>query len=309
MSKLLELQEKLQETNAAIVQLEQALSNDPSSISLTRNLKSIQKRYDSLEADFLSEASKMEVSICKYRLFNDYRRPTIKAIAEALSSFQYFFSTVYKAIKNAPLQKAPSRKDIDEESEFGLAYTFSGSVGVALTLPDELILIGKSRLDEAIEIIFKMAKAEQSGQIVSFAKRLGLAPVRQMYQWINEHTQSGFGADIEWLKRGQIEDRLFIQEPEIKRLKQLMEKTGEETIEEIVVEGELLGADVPGHRFHMKGDIGEIRGSFSDAISEEHTVELPKHYRAKLRKTTEIKYSTEEAKEHYFLIEIEPIYQ
>lgn len=308
MSRILELQEKLQDTSAAIAELERALSEDPGSSSIIRSMRSVEKRYKDLEADFITETSKLEVSVCKYRLFSDDRRPTLKVISEALGTFQNLFSTIYKAIKTGPIQKTPSRRDFDKESEFGFSYTYSGSVGVVLTLPDELLLLGESRLDEAIGVFIDLAKVESYEQISGFTKKLGLAPVRQMYQWAAEHTQSEFGAEIEWHKREEIKNRLFIQAPEIRTLKELMERTGEETIQEIFLEGDLLGADVPGHRFHMRVEGGEIRGSFADAISEEHTVEIPKRYKAKIRKITRIKYSTDEEQEDYFLLELTQIH-
>lgn len=307
MSRILELQDSLRDTSAAIVVLERALSRDPSSDSIIRSMKSVEKRYKRLEVDFLAEAKNAEVTVCKYRLFSDDKRPTLKVISEALGTFQDLFSTVYKAIKTGPIQKAPSRKDIDKESEFGFAYTYSGSVGVVLTLPDELLLFGESRLDETMAAFVDLARVQETSQIAAFSKKLGLAPVRQMYQWAAEHTESGYGAEIEWLKKKEIKNKLFIQAPEIRSLKELMEKTGEETIKEIVVEGELLGADVLGHRFHMRVEGGEIRGVFADAISEKHTVELPKQYRAKIRKTTRVKYSTDEEQEIYFLIQLTKI--
>jgi hypothetical protein len=70
----------------------------------------------------------------------------------------------------------------------------------------------------------------------------------------------------------------------------------------------LKGADVDAKGFHFVADNGEeMRGRFSDAISESHRAELPKRYFAIIEKTVRIKYSTEEEKPSYFLVSIGPI--
>jgi len=52
MNRLSEIQEGLLDTNAAMAELEKAIANDPKSLSLLAMIKSLEKRYEKLEADF-----------------------------------------------------------------------------------------------------------------------------------------------------------------------------------------------------------------------------------------------------------------
>ena len=79
--------------------------------------------------------------------------------------------------------------------------------------------------------------------------------------------------------------------------------------EEFEVVGNLVGVDVHQHTFHIRSRTGsDIIGKFADAIDAKHTVELPKPYRARLRKTMKkVVDSTAEEAVEYFLIDLLPL--
>ena len=308
MTSLIDIHEKLLDTQAFISRLERRLTAYPDSELLLGNLRSAQKRHRTLERAFATEASKAEVDVCSYRLFTEKGVPSIAALSEALGEFQTLFSLVYDALKNGPKERSRLSQDIVNETSLGFGYAFSGSVGMVMTLPNERLLLGETRLDESMNLVFQMAKASSASEIAKFVAKIGRAPVKAIYDWAKAHADHELGADIEWRRQEQVRSQLFIQKPELENLRNVIDEMSEETEEEIEVVGDLVGADVRRRTFHIRPQAGsDISGRFAVAIDEEHTVELPRPYRARLRKTTKFIYSTEEEKVNYSLLALFPL--
>jgi hypothetical protein len=70
MSQILDIQEKLQDTGAAIAQLEKAVALGPQSPSLIAMRKSLEKRLRNLEADFQIAASRAGIDVCSFTGFS-----------------------------------------------------------------------------------------------------------------------------------------------------------------------------------------------------------------------------------------------
>jgi hypothetical protein len=309
MSDLLDIAQKLNETQKALKDLEQAIADNPGALSLLASAVSLRERQGDLEIAFAEEANRQHIDVCSYRLFSEHEdKPPIAALTGALSSFQAWFTTVFDAIKNGPKQRSKVEVDVVKSTEFGFGYAFTGSVGFVMTMPNERLLIGDSQLDQAMETVFKMAKADDSERIAFFSKELGPASVRKMYWWTTEHLSAGLGAEIEWRRQDSVKARLFIQTAELDSLKKAIEETSDETEETIEAIAELVGADIPRHIFHLKiPGAGDVRGTMAESIGESVTVELPKHYKATFRKTTRINYSTEKEDIEYHLLKLDPV--
>jgi hypothetical protein len=74
-------------------------------------------------------------------------------------------------------------------------------------------------------------------------------------------------------------------------------------------QGVLVGADAKSKRFHfvIDGSFEEIRGKFTNAISDEQQASIPGKYSARLYKTTEISYAMDEEKVSYLLLRLEKL--
>jgi len=305
MSLLLEIQEKVHDTNAAIARMERAVATHGESPSLLASIRSLEKRRKFLEAEFLELADRYGQDVCTYRLFANGEQPSITALSKALGDFQLLFSVVYDSLKTGPKDRARIGADVANATNFGFAYTFPGSIGVVLTLPNARLLpTFKTDLDRTVETVFEISQAKAPAEICVFAKQLGPASVRAAYRWAKDHAMNHLGAEIEWRRNQAVTDRLLIQHREIEQLSSTIEQTSEESTEEIVVGGVLVGADTLRHTFHFVTDVS-IKGRFSDAISETQKAELPAPYRATIRKTTKIVYSTDEEDVAYFLLKLE----
>lgn len=309
MSALVELQLKIQDTTAAMAQLERLIMDTPDLPSLLANTRSLEKRLRNLEHQFRAEADQVGVDVCRYRVFANGSQPTLLGFAGPLIGFQNLVSLTYGAIIEGAKPTAHLKKEVVKESTFGFGYAFSGSLGVVLTLPNERLLFDEvaTALDRAIESIFNMAKAETSDDIRGFARTLGAAPVRALYRWANDHVRADAGADIEWRRAERVRASLFVQRPELERLSKAIEVTSDTRQQQIVLEGDLVGADVPNRTFHMKVGNTEVRGKFSDAIGPEHTVVLPRPYKATIQVTTWTHYAADKDDVANFLVALEPL--
>lgn len=295
MSELLDIQEKLRDTSAAIAQFEQAIAQEPSSASAAAMLQSFEKRRNVLEEEFQRTAKRVGTDACSYRFFSDFVRPTVTPLCAALSDFQTLYSVVYDAIKSGP--KKQSRKlppDVVDESSFFFGYTFSGSVGVVLMFDNEKRELFESSLDDAMQAVFELASARSSADILERGRRLGVSAVRAVHKWASAHAASALGADIEWKKGHEVVSRLLMQVPDLAHLAGIISDTSEVIEETIEFVGRLAGADVDQRRFHLQLDDGtDIKGGFSDMVPADRTFEVGMTHAVTLRKKVRVYYSTE----------------
>lgn len=308
MSALLDVKEKLGETHAAIARLEQAAAEGPESPALLASLRSLRKREQDLETTFLKLTHQRSLDVCSYRIIPENGDATLSAVTAAWSDFQRLFSIVYDSLAHGPKQTTKLSAEVIASTSFGFAYSFSGSVGLVLTLPNERLLVDQTNLDKAMETVFRMARTEATEDLREYARRLGLAPIRAMYSWASDHVEAALGADIEWRRELRVRASLFLQRPEIQRLQRTIAQTSEETEETITVTGELCGADVKTRMFHMEfaGGTEPMRGRMADTIGHQHTLELPRRYDAVVRKRTKVFYATEKEEVNYFLMSLTP---
>jgi hypothetical protein len=295
MSELAEIQEKLQDTVATLAALENDIALHPDVAALRLNYQSIDKRRKKLEAELAAAASAKGLEVCTYRILSEESRVKVAGLASVLGEYQNLVSIFYDALKSGAKQRATLNAEAIQETSLDFAYSFAGSVGFVFTVPNERTFFDNTHLDEAIRLIFEASRAEQSTDIIRFARQLGPAPIRVLYRWTASHVRWTFSAEIQWKRGPELRQAALIQVPEFRRLQQVLDETSDDTHERIVLVGELVGADIPRRSFHFRPGSGkDIKGFFAEVIDHAHTVELPKRYRATLMKTTRIKYSTEE---------------
>lgn len=308
MSVLLEIQEKLQDTAAMLAQLERDLARRPGTFGLRLNVASLEKRKRQLESELLAATSAIGLEVCSYRLLPTQERIKLASVTSSLGQYQSLLSSFYDAIKNGPKRVAKLSAEIIAQTTLDLSYVFAGSIGFVLTVPNETTLFDNTNIDEAIRLIFEVAKAQRPEEVLAFARRLGPAPIRILFKWADAHVKASFSADIEWRRGEKVRQKGVIQWQEFERLQRAISETSEEVSEEFTLTGMLLGTDVATRTFHLQPDNGsDIRGKSGEIISTSHPVAVPKRYTAVLRKTTKIHYSTEQEDVSYELLGLHPI--
>jgi hypothetical protein len=308
MSKLLEILEQIQDSEAALSALEKSSTEIRASRSFLLNLKSVQKRKDLLEEQFLQLTDETGVSVCSYRLFpKEKGQIKVSRIASALEDFQSWFTVVFDAIQTRqPKERARIDADIASASAFDFAYSFQGSVGIVLTMPNEKLLIGETNLDHSFNAMSRMAKSVSTEQVAEFAKTYGIAAVRKMYRWADDLARGGLGVDIKWRRGADIDSSLFAEAQELEVLKTAIESSSEEKVSTVEFTGKLVGLDVTLKRFHMETDDREdIKGSIAPIIGTQHTLEIPHRYKITVQVKRKIHYATEREDVSYFLLGVE----
>jgi hypothetical protein len=305
MSILLDIIQKLQATQDAIRKTRELVARYPLDYGLLVNLESLEARALSLEESFLIEADVEQLDVCTYRMFGvDQRNYPILTIGSAISDLQRWFSIVYDALRNGPKRRAKLSPEIVQQSTLDFAFTFTGSVGFAMTVPSERLLIDND-LQRAMQKTVEMAKAESSDQIHLLSKEVGSASIRAMYRWVSDHTSAQAGAEIRWLRDREDMVLALFEARHLVNLGRAIEETSDETEEVLELIGDMVGADINKHTFHLAfEEADEIRGTMADSIGVQYTVELPKRYLAVIRKTSFINYATDEEYTKYHLLEL-----
>src|SRR5579883_547787 len=182
MSDLLDIQEKLQDTNAMLAQVERQIAANPNIPSLLVNLRALHNRKRQLESQFDSAAAQVGIDVCRYRLLTE-GQPKIAAIAKTMLDYQELISILFDALKNGAKQTAKIGADILAETSLDFAYTFPGSVGFTLTIPNERLLLIESALDECVRIVSRLVKSKVPEDILGYARQFGSAPIRSLFRW------------------------------------------------------------------------------------------------------------------------------
>jgi hypothetical protein len=304
MSRIEELQRELQEASMALAHAERTLAVHPDIPSVLATLQTIQKRKQNVEEQFFVVANEMGLDVCSYRIeLADGVRATIAGMTAVLGAFQKTFTSVYDALVNGPKQTSKTSADTFNATAFDFAYTFPGSIGVMMTLPNERLLLGETRLGEAMKATFELMKAREPTEVQDLAGTLGVAAVRQAHQWAIENAKARFGADIIWQRDKTVLTEFRIQYQEIEQLARAMRNASAK--EEITVIGELLDVSLNDKTFKMsvRGDV--IGGLFEGAISHSHPAQLPKTYKAVLNVIRKIEVAEGQEETTYFLLRLD----
>ncbi len=177
MSALLNIRDKIDQATEMIARHEAAMAKPNARSSLAVSIRSLEKLRSHLEEQFLEAAAESEIEVYRYRVIPE-DRATIVGLSEAWASFQKFFSAVYQGVG----ETRGARADVDL---FGFAYTFPGSVGVALTLPSKQGLLDDPLLVEATEAVFDLSESREQRPVDEAALRLGPEVIRSMHGWVN----------------------------------------------------------------------------------------------------------------------------
>ncbi len=306
---LFEIVEKLEKTRAEVTRLESFVTTLPVDPALMLTMAGVRKRQEHLGLRFAQVTEQQGIDVCSYRLFTQGGgAPQLPALAKALLSFQTTFSTIYDAETTGAKSTSHIGAQSAAATTFGYAYSFTGSVGFTLTLPNERVLVLESDLDRAMKTLFTMLKATSSDQINAFAKGLGTGSIRALYAWVDALVRSGLGADIDWRRGTEVRASVFVDLPELESLKQAIEETSDAKTETLTVTGRLVAADFKAkdHTFRMELEDAELRGVMSPNVAE--VGGLPRQYRAEVEKTTITNYAKDQEVESYTLTRLmEPL--
>ncbi len=294
MTDLIDLSEKLQDTTAAIATMEKALVEAPSDRGLVLMLKSLEHRQQALEREFAAEADARGVDVFRYSLDRGDGKFPLNALANSLRSFQSWLTAVFDAIRSdRPKTRARVSAENTILSTLDFGYSYARSVGFVFTMPRERVLIGKGELYQAIAKLFEMMRVSDPDQLAQFARDIGLASVKKMYDWAHVHSQYALGANIKWQRADDILSDVTFQPEEAAQLESMIENTSPETIVPIPLIGLLEGGDLQSRAFHLSfPEAADIKGYMTEDFAEpEGGMILGRRYRCELLKHTITRYA------------------
>ncbi|PSH04153.1 MAG: hypothetical protein CXZ00_08890 [Acidobacteria bacterium] len=291
-----QIQKRLQDTNALIAQVENAIllpENRGYSRSLAANLRTLNNVRKSLEAEFLELAAIQEQEVYRYTI-DPEMLPSLGGIAEAWAAFEKLFVSIYSKLTKEGLPGV-----------LGYSYCFSGSVGVVVTLPripeQHAALLTGNPVDDASEMVFDLIESKRVNEI---ARMLGPQPMEAVNEWLDVHIQHKYGIGLEWDSDRQTKRRVKASYEQLATLQKNIVETTTETI--LVKDGDLVAVNSEAKTFKLNCDDGEeIEGTFSDAITVKQAAAVPSRYRATIIKTTRMIVPKRQKPESFFLAKLE----
>jgi hypothetical protein len=305
MSKILQIGDQLRDVHAEIARIERAVATHPQSKALSIDFRSMSKRRAALEAEFSALADRQDLDVLQYRLMPASSAPlSLRALTRILDKFQAAISTVYDSIKSGAKRRVKLSADVLVESGFDFGYTYSGSVGVVLTVPNERMLLDSSRLDLAVAAFFDVAESTSRAEVIEFARRYGIASVRRIYDWSAAHADYDIAADINLTRSAATRVRLQVAPKALRRLKHIIEETSDVVDESQTVTARLAGMDVDKRTFHLVAlEDEDIEGKWADIFVHDssHVLDKDKVFTAELSKQTRVHFALEREETAWFL--------
>jgi hypothetical protein len=251
----------------------------------------------------------MGVDVCRYRLIPTTNNGVkIGGLSAALSAYQSMFSILFDALSSGPRKTTRISSETMEKTAFDYGYSFAGSVGVAMTIPNARLVGVETTFDEAFRIISELAKASTTAEVLKHARRIGPAPIRSFYRWAEDHLKSKMSADIVWQRGEETKARMLVQDAEFEAIVRVIRETSEEERHDITTTGSLIGIDESRHSFHFKADSGEdYLGTFVCIIDAANPVSIPSRFRANITRVKTIQYAVEEEKDRYEMTDLSPL--
>jgi hypothetical protein len=300
------LLERLREAEAAVSELEAALSREPRDRALEMDLISARQSAQEFQEALLALAPNELLDVCRYRLVPDRRNDfTIDSVTGSLKGFQELFSLIFYVVSTAqPRRVARIPPAIVTESELNIGWTFAGSLGIVLTI-DSARTLFDAKFDNTITKLLNIINIKDQTDVRESAQKLGLAVVRKAYEWANRNYNAGYGVDLRWRNVNMIERGLFIERADFVRIVDNIGLTSDVTKEIITLDGVLAGGDIMTRRFHfVDSQDQDYRGVLSsDFLTEK--MELGQKYHARMLVERTLRYAEEEEERSYSLLALE----
>jgi hypothetical protein len=304
MTDIIEIQEKLIDTNRILARLASEASQFAGSEAFVQELRSIERRRDKLERLLYEAATACGREVCEYRFEPvGSGRLTATGLAETIGAFQQLLGVTYEAVRWGARQTAHISSEASRASNLDFGYTMAGSVVFVFTVPVEPDLFNDATISDAVREVFGASKADGAEEIRRIAARLGAAPVKALYNWAYAHAQHKLAVDIVWEPGKTQAERVELHIKDFVRIVEAIGETSADTAEEITITGKLVGADFKSRKFNIELDTqGNIRGDLGGAIGPSQEVVLNVRYHARLSKITWVKSATEKEQVSYTLL-------
>lgn len=307
--KLLEIQTMISSSENLLRDIEIQIQQNPNTPSLKSAYKSLEERRNSLEKLYLEEAKRAGYEVCNYRIIPSTQSVTLPGLGELLNLFQNLYSSIYDAILKGSRDRSRFSKETLSNSIFSFGFSYSGSLGLILTLPKESVLFGEAPSIAAFEKFHELINVNSTTAITEFGKNYGPSVLRSLYKWTKHHLEYRYNIDVSFLPPDSEEISFQMQKSSFERIFSLLNSTAEKTFTPINFEGQLVGIDTDNRTFHIKNSDEDIKGFLAGDFSLNAPIEVLRFYKAKLLRESELKYSSDYEDHKYYLESLIPIIQ
>lgn len=286
--------ERTRKAFASVARLEVELSRAPEEAGLQINLAAMNKAAQQSQQQLFALSESNHVEVCNYRLVPEKAQHYgLSYVSQSLLSFQYLFTQIHDAFKNGPKPFATYGREAFEESTLELAYTYSGSLGVVLLAPSDRDFFS-GNLDRSIEALFQVIDIDSRDAVRDVAKSLGNAVVKRVHDWSQANIRGGFAADVRFNRSDGRQLGEVIERKRLENIVSIIQATSDSKTEDKIVAGLLIGGDIQSGAFHFVVPNGDdYRGKLAPDFSRDTEMTLGNRYRARIRITSTVTYSTE----------------
>ena len=295
MSALRAILDRLNDVESAIAQIE-GNARPENALAYRLTLQSLENRRNSFR-DELAELTEREfIEVCDYRIIpGDKTSYAVSAVTAALHDFQDLVTLLFSSGSSKKARRrAPGDPTVSERTRFDFGFSYAGSLGIVLTIPNERLIAMDSDLDAAVKKAFDLISAKSKEQIQAAAVSFGAPVIRKLYSWSKTQRDYNLSADIKWTRGKTIRSETLVQAKESAEVCQIIEaKTDlEQTTHELT--GTLVGYNVKTRRFEIElPDEEFVSGEFSKAFDAIPKRSVPARYEARLTRRAVVNYASD----------------
>jgi hypothetical protein len=310
MTRIATIQQNIAETTELLRSYQARLADCPEAIEwMQHDLRSLDKLRRQLQDEFSEEANALHLDECRYRMFSDDCVPSLGPVTGILSEFQQLVSLVFHALqRKSPLERESLDAASVATTSFQIGYSFEGSVGFVLTLPNARLVHPDltTLVDDSIDQVFRLSNLDTPQAVREAAGRFGKPVIRACYRWADIHVRHRIGSEAQWQRNKSTRSKMFVQYQQLAQLLHAVDATSDEETSEFKLSGVLTAANYTAKTFRFLVDgADEIGGRFEDAIGDEKAATVPAVYTAHIRRTSAINFATGEEHTSHFLIHLE----
>lgn len=294
MSALRAVLDRLNDIEATISRIE-GNSSAENAFAYRLTLQSLENRREGLREE-LAEVTRREfIEVCDYRIIPENSISyALNAVTGALHDFQDLVTLLFDADPAKPKQRGRVDATAVERTRFNFGFSYAGSLGVVLTIPNERLIAVDSDLDAAVRAAFELMSAKTTEDIKNAAARFGTPAVRKLYSWSKTQRDYGLSAEIKWIREREVRFGAFVQARESTEVCRLIENRSDTTVERLSVVATLVKWDLPRRKFtlEMPEDV-LISGNFSKELDASVPRIVASRYKAQLVKETVTHYAAD----------------
>ncbi|WP_158926841.1 hypothetical protein [Acidisphaera sp. S103] len=301
------LVDRIRRVYEEITKVERVAAQFPDDIYIQANLNSLRYDAQELEHEWAEETRLAQKEVCRYRMIPSYiGQYSIRAVTQSLLDFQELFSQIYDAIKNGAKKQARLAAEMVEQTKFNLAFTYPGSLGVAMSV-DSTPDLFNGPFDEAIDAVMQVVDAQDEHDVRDMAKALGEAVVKRAYDWARINSYANYAVDLDWTTLKGTRKGGMIDVTAFSRLVSVIDHTSDSIIKPIKVRGVLVGLDSRTKRFRFVDPDGDdYAGPLSEIFPAGAVWQVNETYIADIEVEETVEYATDATRHINRLKHLEP---